>query len=141
MSIQFLSASTHYLKLENFAIESNFPATLNEFLSKHQIEFNERYQDIALRCSISEVLIPSMQKLFEQQFICHYLSSIFSDEHLLNESREKHPYYIFINSKRKEFLEFKYNGKIIKIGNKKEFHREVSALADALGLNLNERDN
>ena len=141
MSIQLISCTSHYLKTENFDISENFPEELSDFLSTKDINYTEEYQDIALRCSIADHLIPVMQNFFKEKFICHYLSTIFTNNDLLKQNRAKQPVYIFIDSKQDEFLEFKTNNSLIKIADKKRLHKEISALSDALGLNLNERDN
>lgn len=140
-SINYIASNISYLHTEKFEISDDFLDQLKNFLNKHEIYYDEINRDIALRNETQAHLVPVMNKLFEERFICKYLNHIYHNEKFQTEKVQFYPKYIFLKTEREDFLEFKYQDKTILIGDLHCFHQEVSALANALGINLAERDN
>ncbi len=62
-------------------------------------------------------------------------------KNLCQEERPKWPRFIFIKTGIDHLIELSVAGNTIFVGDKIQLHKETSALANALGLNLAERDN
>lgn len=137
MSRRFLVASLHYLCEENPNVSADFPAQVAEQLAEIGINYTETVQDVALRYDCPEHLMPAMGKFFAEKFGCRLLQPIFADHSPASEL----PRFMFIKEKLESLVKIDVDGLEILVGDKRMLHRETSALANALGLNLAERDN
>ena len=140
-SINFIASNISYLHTEKFDIGEDFLDELKSFLSKNNVYYDEINRDIALRNETQAHLVPVMNKLFDERFICKYLDHIYHNDKFQSEEVQFYPKYIFLKTEQDDFLEFKYQDKLILIGDLHTVHQEISALANALGVNLEERDN
>lgn len=141
MSVNFVTASLAYLKNDGFDVDPNFSMDVSDELEKQEFYWEEQLNDIALRDSVEPHLIPIMRTFFSERFVTHYLDQIFNLERFENENRDKLPSFIFVETGRQEMYQLTVNDHTFWVGDINYFHQEVSALGNALGLVLTERDN
>ena len=110
-------------------------------IETNNINYNELHTDIALRQNFQQHLIDVMNVFFIEQFGSHYLQTVFNAK-IYSEERNLFPTYVFLDTSQVEFYEIECpNSNNVFIGSIDYLHQEVSALGDALGLVLTERDN
>lgn len=139
--VNYLACNISYLHVEKFNIPSNFLDQIRDYLNEHSIFYDEINRDIALRNETPEHLVPVMQRFFKDRFICRYLDHIYTNNAFEKDEPTFYPKYIFLKTERDDFLEFTIDNQTIYIGDQHTFHQEISALSNALGIVLSERDN
>jgi len=142
VSLNYITSTLSYLPEDGFESSKQLTEKIQHFLEeKAGVYFNEIYKDVALRGSIQTHLFQPMNTLFSEKFITYYLSELFNEPSFLDENRKKLPRFIFIETGQQEILQFTDENGTYSIGDINYLHQETSALANALGLILTERDN
>jgi hypothetical protein len=133
--IRFLVANFQALFKEFEEIPTELYEIIIEHVQQEKSQYSEVFPEIALHNHVEQYQIDFMKPFFEERFISKYLNNIFSATY----SSESIPRFIFLEDIVESQLE--YQGQNIKFANLDSFYKECSALANSLGLVLNERDN
>ena len=133
--MNLITASLEYLIEESFPNAKKIKEIMHEVLETKDITYHETINDIALRGSIEPHMIPIMQKFLTERFSAPYLEQIF------NANAEKKEMFVFINTNQQNFIKFNLDEITVFVGDINFLHTEISALTNALGLVLTQRDN
>lgn len=139
--IRVLAASLHQLYIEPISVESGFVDRFLQAISTHGISYTESIQDVALRTTIEPHIVPVMKRYFDEKFSGRYLGPIFSAPYFNPLRSALLPYSVFLPVNVSESFQVMVDDISIMVGPLDEIYVEISALANSLGLKLDERDN
>ena len=135
MEIRFLVANLQALFKEYEDLPEELYENIVEHIQKQKNTYTEVFPEIALHNKVESYQLNFMKPFFSDRFISKYLDAIFN----ANYGNVAIPKYIFIDGFEENSIQ--YEGNQIQFADLDSFYKECSALADALGLVLNERDN
>jgi hypothetical protein len=141
MPINFITCNITYFPFDGFNYSPDQLRNLTESIEDNIPNYSELKADMALRNTCADHLIPIFNKFFAERFECLYLKHIYADTYFIEPNQTKKARYIFAETNQQNFIELNLENEIIYLGDIHFFYKETSALANALGLILKERDN